>query len=109
MVGVMLIGSALAQDRNISGKVTSQEDGLGLPGVTVQVTGTTIGTQTDVDGTYSLSIPSTAQSLTFSFIGYERQNQTIGNRTTINVSLVTDATQLGEVVVTALGILRQKN
>jgi len=108
MVGIMLIGSALAQDRSLSGKVTSQEDGLGLPGVTVQVTGTTIGTQTDANGNYTLSVPSTAQSLTFSFIGFAKQTVTIGNRSTVSVSLVSDATQLGEVVVTALGVVREK-
>lgn len=108
MVGVLLIGSAMAQDRRVSGTVIAEEDGLGLPGVTVQVSGTSIGTQTDANGAFSLSVPSSAQSLDFSFIGFVKQTVTIGNRTTINVSLATDATQLGEVVVTALGVLREK-
>src|SRR5690554_6295045 len=109
MAGVLLIGSAMAQDRRVSGKVVAQEDGLGLPGVTVQITGTSEGTQTDADGTYTLTVPASATTIDFSFIGYERQTVTIGTQTTINVTMVPDAQQLGEVVVTALGIVRQKN
>jgi len=108
MVGIMLIGSAFAQ-RIVSGTVISQEDGSTLPGVSVQVPGTTVGTQTDVDGHYSLSVPTTATTINFSFIGFVTQSVTIGNQTTINVSLASDATQLGEVVVTALGIERRKD
>jgi len=99
LVGVMLIGSAMAQNRNVSGRVTAQEDGASLPGVTVQVTGTTIGTQTDANGNYTLSVPSNANSLDFSFIGFVRQTVSLGNRSTINVSLQSDAQQLSEVVV----------
>jgi len=107
MVGIMLIGSAFAQ-RIVSGTVISQEDGSTLPGVSVQVPGTTVGTQTDVDGHYSLSVPTTATTINFSFIGFVTQSVTIGNQTTINVSLASDATQLGEVVVTALGITKER-
>lgn len=102
----LMASSAFAQDRTITGRVTSSEDGTTLPGVTIQVTGTTIGTQTNMDGNYSLSIPATAKTLEFSFIGFEKQTVAVGNSSTINVSLVTDATQLGEVVVTALGVQR---
>jgi TonB-linked SusC/RagA family outer membrane protein len=109
MVGFLLIGSAIAQDRKISGTVTAEEDGLGLPGVTVQVSGTSIGTQTDVNGNYALSVPANSQSLDFSFIGFVKQTVAIGSSATINVTLSADATQLGEVVVTALGIERRKD
>lgn len=109
MVGLLLIGSAFAQDRKVSGTVTAEEDGLGLPGVTVQVTGTSVGTQTDVNGNYSLSIPANAVSLEFSFLGFVKQTVRIGTNATINVTMATDATQLGEVVVTALGIERRKD
>lgn len=107
MVGIMLIGSAFAQ-RIVSGTVISQEDGSSLPGVSVQVPGTTVGTQTDADGHYSLTVPATATTINFSFIGFVAQSVTIGNQTTVNVSLTSDATQLGEVVVTALGITKEK-
>ena len=58
-----------AQNRTITGKVTSAEDGSALPGVTVAAKGTTIGTSTDVDGKYSLSVPVSTKFLAFSFIG----------------------------------------
>src|SRR5690606_12668403 len=99
LVGLMLIGSAMAQNRNVSGRVTAQEDGASLPGVTVQVTGTTIGTQTDANGNCTLSVPSNANSLDFSFIGFVRQTVSLGNQSTVHVSLQTDAQQLSEVVV----------
>lgn len=108
-MSMLLIGSAYAQEKTISGRVTSSDDGSSLPGVTVTVVGTAMGTQTNLNGEYTISVPVSASALEFSFIGFTKQAVTIGNRTTINVSLVTDAQQLGEVVVTALGIVRKKN
>src|SRR3546814_8226107 len=106
IVGMMLIGSAFAQ-RIVSGTVISQEDGSTLPGVSVQVPGTTVGTQTDVNGHYSISVPAISTTINFSFIGFVTQSVTIGKQNTLNVSLASDATQLGEVVVTAVGITRE--
>jgi TonB-linked SusC/RagA family outer membrane protein len=99
---------ASAQNRSISGRVTDRANNQGLPGVTVLVKGTTIGTGTNNDGTFTLSVPTTATTLVFSFIGYTTVEQPIGSGT-INVGLVSDAKQIGEVVVTgALGIQRQE-
>lgn len=99
---------ALAQNRSISGRVTDRANNQGLPGVTVLVKGTTLGTATGNDGTFTLSVPPTATTLVLSFIGYISTEQPIGNGT-VNVSLVADAKQIGEVVVTgALGIQRQE-
>ena len=97
----------LAQDISVSGKVTTKEDGSDLPGVNVSVKGTTRGTSTGVDGSYQINAPSGA-TLVYSFIGFTTQEIPIGNRSTINVSLTPDASQLQEVVVTALGIARDK-
>ncbi|GGE94934.1 SusC/RagA family TonB-linked outer membrane protein [Hymenobacter cavernae] len=106
---ISLLQQAIAQDRTISGRVTDRTSGQGLPGVTVVVKGTTVGASTSADGTYSLSVPTTATALTFSSIGYLTLEQPIGSGTTYNVSLATDTKQLGEVVVTgALGIQRQE-
>jgi TonB-linked SusC/RagA family outer membrane protein len=103
-----LLQVAHAQNRNISGRVTDRTNSQGLPGVTVLVKGTTIGTASNNDGTFTLSVPPTATTLTFSFIGYTTIEQPIGNGT-INVALASDAKQIGEVVVTgALGIQRQE-
>ncbi|HYG40545.1 MAG TPA: SusC/RagA family TonB-linked outer membrane protein [Cytophagales bacterium] len=97
-----------AQDRTITGTVTSTEDGNPLPGVTVAVKATTIGTVTDIDGKYALGVPDDANTLTFSYVGMETQEVSIGSKTTIDVALAPDVTQLNEVVVTALNIPREK-
>ena len=100
---------AWAQDRSISGKITDRTNGQGLPGVTIIVKDApTIGTSTNADGAYSLSVPSTAKTLVFSFVGYATQEVAItGN--TISIALATDTKQLNEVVVTALGVERNRN
>lgn len=96
-----------AQDRIVSGNVTSA-DGEGLPGVNVLVQGTTQGTTTDVDGNYSLSVPSEAANLVYSFVGYRSQVIAIGNRSAIDIQLEEDIAALEEVVVTAFGVEREK-
>ena len=99
---------AFAQNRSISGRVTDRSTNQGLPGVTVLVKGTTIGTATNNDGGFVLNVPETATTLTFSFIGYTAIEQAIGNGNNINVALAPDSKQIGEVVITgALGIQRQ--
>ena len=89
----------------VSGKVTD-ENGSGFPGVNVLVKGTTIGTSTDADGKYSLSVQDENAVLIFSAIGYLSQEISIGSRTTIDLSMAPDVKALEEVVVTALGIER---
>src|SRR5690606_27507439 len=101
-------GSAYAQDRRISGRVTAEVDGEPLSGVSVVVTGTTTGTATDESGVYSIVVPSGSQTLTFSFLGYTPQTVTVGSSNSINIALTLNASELTEVVVTALGIERQK-
>ncbi|MBC6606599.1 SusC/RagA family TonB-linked outer membrane protein [Hymenobacter sp. BT188] len=97
-----LLQQVVAQDRSISGRVTDASSGQGLPGVTVLVKGTTVGVSTDTDGSFSLSAPASASTLTFSSIGYLTVERPIGNSSTINVQLATDTRQLEEVVVTGL-------
>lgn len=100
---------ATAQDRAVSGRVTDRANGQGLPGVTVLAKGTTVGTSTNADGAFSLNVPASATTLTFSFVGFTSVERPIGNGSNIEVALSTDAKQLGEVVVTgALGIQRQQ-
>jgi len=100
--------SAWAQERVITGKVTSSEDGSTLPGVNVVVKGTINGTVTDADGKYSLSVPSSGGSLVFSFIGLKTSEITVGERTVVDIQLGLDITQLSEIVVTAQGISQDK-
>jgi TonB-linked SusC/RagA family outer membrane protein len=106
---VMVLGLLIvqAQDRTVSGRVTSIEDGSALPGVNVVLKGTAIGTSTDSDGRYTLSVPPTGGVLVFSFIGLESQEVEIGERSVIDITLRLDVTQLSEVVVTALGLERE--
>jgi TonB-linked SusC/RagA family outer membrane protein len=107
VLSLFVFGGLSAQDRTVSGKITSAEDNSSLPGVNVILKGTTIGTVTDIDGSYKLAIPQDGGVLVFSFIGLETQEITIGSRSTIDVNMATDVTQLGEVVVTALGMVRE--
>lgn len=100
--------SAWAQERTITGKVLSAEDGAPMPGVSVVIKGTTRGTNTDVNGAYSIGVPDKSSKLVFSFVGSATQEVEIGNRSMLDIKLVNDAKQLGEVVVTALGQQRDK-
>ncbi|MEI7981085.1 MAG: SusC/RagA family TonB-linked outer membrane protein [Bacteroidota bacterium] len=98
----------VAQNIQLSGSVTSSDDGSTLPGVTIRVEGTTIGTITDVNGSYQVTVPATAKTLIFSFVGYETETVKIGKEPIINLYLNPVAQQLNEVVVTALGIKRSE-
>ena len=100
--------SVWAQERVITGKVSSSDDGSALPGVNVVIKGTTNGTVTDADGKYSLSIPSSGGSLVFSFIGLKTSEIEVGDRTVVDIQLGLDVTQLSEIVVTAQGIEREQ-
>ncbi|MBT1698951.1 SusC/RagA family TonB-linked outer membrane protein [Fulvivirgaceae bacterium PWU4] len=93
---------SIAQERTISGTVTSTEDGSVLPGVNVVLKGSTTGTSTDADGKYSLTIPPSGGSLIFTFIGLESKEIEIGDRTIVNVSLGLDVTQLSEIIVSGV-------
>src|SRR5690606_38653333 len=78
---------AFSQTSTVSGKVVSSEDGAAIPGASILLKGTSVGTATDVDGTYSLQVPNLDGTLVFSFIGYVSQEVAINNRSSIDVSL----------------------
>lgn len=99
---------SISQSRNITGKVSSQEDHLGLPGVSITIKGTTTGTTTDMDGYYEIKNVKASDTLLFSFIGYKDQIVPVKDRKNISVILFPDQELLDEVVVTALGVKRQK-
>jgi len=94
-----------AQSRQVSGKVTEAGGGA-LPGVTVQVKGTTNGTASDAEGNFTLAVPDNNAVLVVSFIGYVAKEVPVGNQTTINVVLSPDAKALEEVVVIGYGTQR---
>lgn len=93
---------------SVSGTVTSSQDGGTLPGVSVVIQGTSLGTTTDMDGKFSLSVPASAKALVFSFVGMQTQTIAFTGQSVINVALKTSALDLDEFVVTALGISREK-
>src|SRR5690606_14362102 len=94
MLCTLLVGVAFAQHKTSTGRVTSSDNCQTLPGVSVVVPGTTVGTQTDVNGAFTLQIPADAATLEYSYIGFLPQTVTIGTNTTFDISLVADATQL---------------
>jgi TonB-linked SusC/RagA family outer membrane protein len=96
-----------AQDRQVTGKVTSSEDGSPLPGVNIALKGTSRGTTTSADGSYKINV-GIKSTLVFSSVGFQTQTVNVADRTTINLVLNTDIGTLQEVVVTALGISRDK-
>jgi len=100
---------AFAQNKVISGKVTDQKDGSPLPGVSVIVKGvTTSGTQTDLNGHYSLVLPAGAKTLQFKYIGYKETDLPISG-STLNVQLEADPKQLSEIVVVGYGTQKRAN
>ena len=104
--GLLCCQATQAQLRTIEGQVVDNETNP-IPGVNVLVKGTNQGTITDMERQYRLSVEEGAQVLLFSFVGYETQEVSVGNQSTLNVTLSEDAQQLGEVVVTALGVERE--
>ncbi|NLU93902.1 SusC/RagA family TonB-linked outer membrane protein [Chitinophaga sp. Ak27] len=108
LVTVSVVG-AYAQTKLITGKVTDAKDGSGLPGVSIGIKGSGKGALTANDGSYRLEISETGHPvLVFSFIGYTAQEVAVGAESTIDVALGVNKKDLGEVVVTALGIRREK-
>lgn len=92
----------LAQSVNVTGTVTSSDDGMALPGVNILVKGSSTGVATDIDGKFTIAVSPDAV-LMVSFIGYQTQEIPVNGRTVIDVKLAVDATQLNEVVVVGYG------
>ncbi len=98
-----------AQDKTVTGKVTDEKDNSPLPGVSVVVKGTNIGTSTGADGTFRLQVPSNAKTLVFSFINYSDIEVAIGSKSNFSVSLTSAEKSLQEVVVVAYGTKKKSD
>ncbi|WP_020601677.1 SusC/RagA family TonB-linked outer membrane protein [Spirosoma spitsbergense] len=96
-------------DITVKGKVIDTEKGEPIPGASVVLKGSTKGTTTDANGAYSLAVPNGNAVLVFSFVGYERQEITVGNRSEVDVSLIADNKSLNEVVVVGFGTQKKIN
>ena len=97
----------MAQEKTITGTVTGADDGLTMPGVSIIIVGTQTGTSTDFDGKYQISA-NEGDVLQFNFMGYSDATVTVGAENTYDIALQPDAKQLDDVIVTALGIKREK-
>jgi TonB-dependent starch-binding outer membrane protein SusC len=111
LAGIFLVSpdAAWAQEQVVTGRVTSQDDGQGFPGVNIIVKGTTIGTATDSDGKFSIGVPSNESVLVFSSIGYATMEEVVGSRSVIDVVLAADITSLAEVVVVGYGTVKKSD
>lgn len=110
LIGLLVISvsTLVAQTKVITGTVTSAVQGEGaIPGVTVQVLGTTVGTATDANGKYTLNAPQDAKTLVFTYIGMKKLEVEIAGRAVVDAVMESETLGLTEVVVTAFGIKRQ--
>lgn len=105
---LFLITTVAWSQSTVTGKVTSADDGSGLPGVNIIEKGTSNGTVTDADGNFSITVPENAV-LVFSFVGYTSQDVAVGGRSSFNVALASDVTALSEVVVIGYGQIEKKD
>jgi TonB-dependent starch-binding outer membrane protein SusC len=106
---VLFTMQTFAQEKTVTGKVTDEKDGAPIAGVSVTVGGTNTGTTTAADGSFSLTVPSSAKVLIFSFINYASQEVTIGNKTSFAIKLSSEEKSLAEVVVVGYGTQTKKN
>jgi TonB-linked SusC/RagA family outer membrane protein len=107
-LALLMTLQAFSQSRKISGRVLDNRDNSPLPGVSVQVKGSSTGTQTKPDGSYSIEAPS-GGTLVFSFIGYLSQEKVVNGAATINVSMSSDVKSLQDVVVVGYGSTRRSD
>jgi TonB-linked SusC/RagA family outer membrane protein len=107
LVAFSFKGQSQTGEKTITGTVFD-ENNIPVLGVNIMASGSTTGTTTDFDGNYSIKVPNSTTSLTFSYIGYKRKTITIGNQGTINVTLEEDAESLDEVVVVAYGTQKKE-
>jgi len=105
---IVISPAEIAQERTITGRITSMMDGEGIPGANVVVKGSSTGTITDIDGNYSVQVESNEAVLVISYVGYVSEEVTAGNQTVIDVVLVESIESLEEIVVTGLNIERDR-
>lgn len=103
----VLWGTSYAQTQTITGKVTSSDDGSPLPGVSIVVKGTTTGTVTNIDGIYSLSISNPDATLTFNFVGMEKQEIAVQGKNVIDVIMAPNVIGVDEVIVIGYGVQKK--
>ncbi len=108
LVMLLLTAMQVLAQRTITGKVSSSDDGMGIPGVTVLIKGSSTGVLTNLDGNYSINIPKDAIALQFSFVGMKTQDIALTAANVLDCIMQSEAQNIEGVVVTALGITREK-
>lgn len=108
LVLLMLGAFTSFAQRTVTGKVTASDDGSAIPGVNILEKGTSNGTTTDADGNFSISVGNNAV-LVFTFVGYASQEVSVGNQTTVNITMQSDVTALSEIVVIGYGTIQAKD
>ena len=108
LLAILCSSAAYAQEKQVTGKVTSSTDNMGLPGVNVTIKGTTTGTVTDTDGKYAIDVKTASATLVFSSIGFGKQEVLVGAKSIVDVALVDDVKSLSEVIVTGYGSQSKK-
>jgi len=108
-VMVFGLGAIFAQTRTITGTVTGSDDGMPIPGASVFVKGTTMGTVTQANGTYTINVPQDAETLVFSFVGMQSQEVAIAGRSVVNVFLSSSSIAVDEIVVVAYGTAKKES
>ncbi len=106
---LLCLGNVFSQDRTIKGTLKDAGENTPLIGATIQIKGTTLGTVTDIDGSFELSVPPEADVLVFSYVGYFTQEVEIGDRTVFDILLTEDIQQLDEVVVIGYGTQKKSD
>ena len=101
--------NVFSQSRMLTGKVTDSKDGSPMAGVTVSAKGTTVSTQTDANGNYSISVPANSKALVFSYVGFGSEEAAIRAGNTMNLALTSDERRLQEVVVIGYGTQKKKS
>ncbi|MFA6276722.1 MAG: TonB-dependent receptor [Pedobacter sp.] len=108
VLALLTISTAFAQNKNVTGKVTGADDGLPIPGVSVKIKGTNNAVQTNTNGNFTISVPSSTTVLVFSSLGFERVERTIGTQSVINIILTSSTSTLNQVVVVAYGTQKRE-
>jgi TonB-dependent SusC/RagA subfamily outer membrane receptor len=103
MVFIFTLSGYVMAQKTVTGSVVGEEDGTPIPGVNVILKGASVGTVTDIDGTYQIAVPDEGGILVFSFIGLVTEEVDIGNQSMIDMVMIADLRELGEVIVTAYG------
>ncbi|MEJ5265636.1 MAG: TonB-dependent receptor [Bacteroidales bacterium] len=106
--GLLMVAATFGQERTITGTVTDK-NGESLPGVNVVIKGSTVGVVTDLNGKYSIKVPGPETVLTFSYVGYTTQEITVGDQTTINVTMAEEVRELDQVVVIGYGVQKKSD